>query len=388
MRQPSLWSRAFRFVREARGGPLAKARREEATGRLPEAAAHYLEAGERGEAARVFAQRAETAVEPLERFQLLGQALSLADEKQRKELLTRRGELAMDLIRAGTLRLSSSELSRLARELEAVGATRAAAEAFGLSGSVEDQARMLVEAGAVERLEQVLSAEQERLRAERGRESLHRRVLDLRACGRRREAVALARSVEAAHDERLEVLAHEIETLRQRGPRASLLIDGQSVEVAFGEPLVIGRSDADVVVPSPGVSRRHLEIGRTADGIVEVCDLGSSNGTFLRGVRLDVPVRVEAELSLTLGGDVPVTIRLRDDGGVWVEAAGRSVIAPLGPLRLAGWELTLAQDGWLELSSGAPAYIDGLRLDPCVQLCRGDTISDSASGSPRLRVGS
>ncbi len=48
-------------------------------------------------------------------------------------------------------------------------------------------------------------------------------------------------------------------------------------------PLVVGRSDeADLVIPDETVSRRHAEL-RGDRSALEVEDLGSSNGTTLRG---------------------------------------------------------------------------------------------------------
>jgi len=54
------------------------------------------------------------------------------------------------------------------------------------------------------------------------------------------------------------------------------------------EPVtVIGRgSEADIVVNDSGVSRRHLELRITPTGVVAT-DLGSTNGSFVEGHRID-----------------------------------------------------------------------------------------------------
>lgn len=53
------------------------------------------------------------------------------------------------------------------------------------------------------------------------------------------------------------------------------------------EIIVIGRNEGcDVMVPDPGLSRRHAEIRREGDEWV-VIDLGSTNGTEINGVRVN-----------------------------------------------------------------------------------------------------
>src|SRR5262249_56291957 len=58
---------------------------------------------------------------------------------------------------------------------------------------------------------------------------------------------------------------------------------GRRVEVEH--ELVLGREDVDVLVEDPEVSRRHASV-RPVDGGLEIDDLGSSNGTFVNGVRV------------------------------------------------------------------------------------------------------
>lgn len=61
---------------------------------------------------------------------------------------------------------------------------------------------------------------------------------------------------------------------------------------AFGKtypvpgPVVIGRqNDCEISVPSEEISRRHAQVKPTADGLL-VEDLGSANGTFINGKRV------------------------------------------------------------------------------------------------------
>jgi len=61
----------------------------------------------------------------------------------------------------------------------------------------------------------------------------------------------------------------------------------QSFDLTPGALLVVGRAvTSDIPVFDPTISRRHAEV-LCSDSGVDVRDLGSSNGTFLNGVRID-----------------------------------------------------------------------------------------------------
>lgn len=72
-------------------------------------------------------------------------------------------------------------------------------------------------------------------------------------------------------------------------PKLTLLLGRRTLQ-AYDfkqESIIVGRDDqADVHIDNPSVSRRHAEIKLTDDGWV-VQDLGSSNGTFLHGAKID-----------------------------------------------------------------------------------------------------
>lgn len=72
---------------------------------------------------------------------------------------------------------------------------------------------------------------------------------------------------------------------------------GELLSVTMGNHLTLGRkdpkaNDASMVDLEPygayaqGVSRRHAEIRRGSDDVLVLIDIGSSNGTFLNGERL------------------------------------------------------------------------------------------------------
>ena len=66
------------------------------------------------------------------------------------------------------------------------------------------------------------------------------------------------------------------------------VIDIEGKQWMLTEPVtVVGRgSDADIVINDPGVSRAHAEIRITPTGVI-LTDLGSTNGTFVEGHRID-----------------------------------------------------------------------------------------------------
>lgn len=74
-------------------------------------------------------------------------------------------------------------------------------------------------------------------------------------------------------------------------PKLTLLLGRRTIQVYdFKQAsILIGRDEqADVRIDNPSVSRKHAEI-RLGDGGWVIDDLGSSNGTFLKGDRIQGP---------------------------------------------------------------------------------------------------
>jgi hypothetical protein len=89
---------------------------------------------------------------------------------------------------------------------------------------------------------------------------------------------------------------------------ASLVIHegaGAGTEHPVHGELVLGREQAtaDLVIPDPGVSRRHARV-LTQNGGVIVEDLGSSNGTYVNGHRISGPVELGTGDEVQLGDTV------------------------------------------------------------------------------------
>lgn len=87
-----------------------------------------------------------------------------------------------------------------------------------------------------------------------------------------------------------------------------LEIDGQRYSLNAAS-VVLGRSsDADITVDDTGVSRRHLEI-RTGNGRTRAVDLGSTNGSYVNGRKLDGEVELTDGATISMGR-TKITFRL------------------------------------------------------------------------------
>ena len=85
---------------------------------------------------------------------------------------------------------------------------------------------------------------------------------------------------------------------------------GTAIAPDDGAAIAIGTSeDNALVLADPAVSRYHLELRRTASGVALV-DLGSRNGTWVGGVRIERAI-VPAGTRLKLG-DTTIVV---DDAG-------------------------------------------------------------------------
>lgn len=72
------------------------------------------------------------------------------------------------------------------------------------------------------------------------------------------------------------------------------------------DQLVVGRADtADFHIDDPGLSRAHAKILRVDPAVVNLLDLGSKNGTFVNGARIDAVV-IKSGDQIQLGPDTVV----------------------------------------------------------------------------------
>jgi hypothetical protein len=104
---------------------------------------------------------------------------------------------------------------------------------------------------------------------------------------------------------------------RTRSSHATLEVNGTRHPLR-PPGLVIGRgTEADLRINDPGVSRRHLELEVSIDG-VEAVDLGSTNGILVDGTK--VPRARLRDGSTIKIGHTEMTVRIdggRDEAGGW-----------------------------------------------------------------------
>src|SRR5687767_3634118 len=117
---------------------------------------------------------------------------------------------------------------------------------------------------------------------------------------------------------------------RQKRPRVSWNRGGSLVSFIVERPVVAGASpDADLVIDDPLASRVHVELEPRPDGLW-ARDLGSTNGTFIDGVRVECG-RASAGSAIRIGEtDLRVELEASSQRELWPEGrfgalVGRSV---------------------------------------------------------------
>ena len=94
---------------------------------------------------------------------------------------------------------------------------------------------------------------------------------------------------------------------RRRGPHFTLEWAGGEVTLHDGENLIGREEEAAAWIESASVSRRHARIV-VSEGTATLEDLGSKNGTFLRGQRIATPVVLSKGEEIRVGV-VPLRFR-------------------------------------------------------------------------------
>jgi class 3 adenylate cyclase len=136
-----------------------------------------------------------------------------------------------------------------------------------------------------------------------------------------------------------------------------------SLRLELDEPLEIGRECDGLLIADPQASRRHAVLTpRGSDVLVE--DLRSTNGTFLDGERIDMPVVLRAGSVVRIGDTTIELIRSAD--------SGRTTIAPSGAREtiVTSGDQTGATTA-VRAASGAPAGARETSIDVVAKSLRG-----------------
>jgi hypothetical protein len=371
---------------------VRRAELAEQRGDLEGACASYTQAGRYADAVRIMLLRAQGELEPHRRALLLAHATAIAPvgDPARATAWRARALFILDRAETGSLdpAIRRRELLEAGQALRELGESELAARALRVAGDVDGELAALAEAGSVGPLEEAV-ARQRHAEERRARRAFRfEEARDLIAVGRRREASDLLRGALAEGEaEDLRSLHHGLLARRPALP-ATVSVDGRSMELVPGSPVVLGRRDCELRVPAPVVSRRHLEFGRR-DGEPWVQDLGGKNGTTVRGARVEA-LPIGLGLDLLIGSALPIKVRPAERGGVLAELPGRTCWLPLGPIALGHRRATVeaTADGWLELRlpRGQSVILGDLRVDGAIQLLVGDELFDGHGGPLLVRV--
>jgi hypothetical protein len=377
-------------------GSAAEARKAELRGDITRAIELWAEANEPEEVARLMILQGDAETDARRRLQHYVQAVGAAPPASLVHKQARIKKAAFTLALAHDSPVSAMtrrDVLEAAKDLEDLGETERAAEAYALAKDTEGQARALMHGGDVERLEALLSGEQSRVALERGRSTAHAEADMLSLAGRRREALAAAeRLVQGAPFDR--EARQRVESLLARRVMAGLcrvLLSGRPLKLLVAEEVVIGRTEGMLLVRSSALSRRHVAITKK-NGAIVLFDLGSRNGTLLRGMRIAGVLPVRDGIEVELGGVVKLKVvpsTLFADA-VDVEVGGERYVALLGPalLGIGDWQLAVAPDGWVELVTGAgpDAYEGDMVLSSPTTLVVGDRLAEVRGGRAVLEI--
>jgi hypothetical protein len=371
----------------------------EAAGDYSEAARAYALAGEHAKVAEMHLLRAERAPSPEAHLSELRAAVRWADPEQVEGRAVRR-RIARALFtwakQSGVVSDADRAVVREAAALFAEsGDNSGAGECHEFIGDELQAAESYQRSGDLEKLESVLSREEQRRRKRhRVTDAFDEFKLQLQA-GERDLALSSIRSaLDEAADADKSGYRLKLEELEARllAEWKVTLKTSASQTLYVGElPLHLGReATCHVVLRDTGISRRHTEIARDG-GLFLLRDLHSKNGTSLMNVPLApggaLPLDGEGELGI--GEHCGVSFKVR---GPRLELEvvrgldrGLRVIASTGKIDVGGQAELSFSDGRPRLGArdGSSLQLNGVHAGGTVQLIRGDVVQ---VGDARIEV--
>lgn len=105
---------------------------------------------------------------------------------------------------------------------------------------------------------------------------------------------------------------------------------GDVLPLTTGSTLIGRTRQADLVLEDEGVSRRHAKVAITDDGVVNLIDLDSTNGTLLNGARIDLAIARDGD-RIQIGPEVVLRFSYRTPDSL----IAASKAAPVDPAKRA-----------------------------------------------------
>ena len=365
----------------------------EAAGDLDEAARLYALAGQRDKVADMHLRKAERAPDEAARIAALRNALDWLDHEADLRVV----EVALAGSIVAHARIDGITGARDAELLEEAAALfedaeewARAAEAHELLNHREDAARCYEKGGIVDKLEALLSSEQEKASDARDAKlAFGQYEMELVAGGRDKALAALRRAVATAADgERYGDVLRRFERRFPRPGRVAVRVDGRDLQLVGRLPAVLGRAEADIALRHAGISRAHARVGRE-EGRFWLEDAGSRNGTLLEGLRIAGRMPLSGQGTIGLGDACSISFEARGET-LRLEVVegldrGRRFVLIDGRFELEGSPSAVAFDqrGLARLHSSAPVLLNGNRTSEPIVLIEGDSIE---AGSVRIEV--
>jgi uncharacterized membrane protein YdfJ with MMPL/SSD domain len=151
---------------------------------------------------------------------------------------------------------------------------------------------------------------------------------------------------------------------------------------AVDRELVVGREGADLTIDDPELSRRHAVV-RPVDGGIEIEDLGSTNGTFVNGSRVDGKRTVPAGGSIQLGSS-ELSVELEPAAEEAAEPASAAAPASAAPASPGSGPSPGSGRAMLRIVTGTtPGAMIPIGTEPFV-VGRGESGSGMLDGDPEL----
>nr|MBA3817656.1 FHA domain-containing protein [Deltaproteobacteria bacterium] len=161
-------------------------------------------------------------------------------------------------------------------------------------------------------------------------------------------------------------------------------IAGRRYKLADGEYVIGRRSDCQIFVPDMRVSRQHARLWKDTDGWA-VEDLGSNNGTFVNGVKIQGATTLRHDDEITIANNrirvearSPTEQRFPEGNAVTIVEAGVSSIIKSREDQSQSGRLPLVSSGMVSIADQRAIRLIERKLDALTQILHATASSDTA----------